>query len=322
MKDRVALQHHRATPSGAGCSSRAAPSSRRPAATPARALALVAAVRGYKCVFVMPDKMSQEKIAGAARVRRAGRHLPDRRRARRSAQLLPGRQAHRRGDAERVLREPVPQPRQPRGALPLDRRPRSGSRPAASSTCSSPAWAPAARSAALRQVPQGEEARASRSSASIRSARSTTTTSRPAASPSRSPTRSRASARTSCPRTMNLKIVDEIVRVDDKECFLMTRELVRQEGLFVGGSRRRGGRGRDQVRARASKRKENILVLLPDGASQVHLEDLQRRLDARERLPRRARAARHGRATCCAARSRGRSSPPTQGRAVRDVIAR
>src|SRR3954464_7905133 len=26
-------------------------------------LALVSAIRGYKCVFVMPDKMSQEKIA-------------------------------------------------------------------------------------------------------------------------------------------------------------------------------------------------------------------------------------------------------------------
>src|SRR3954469_3072681 len=26
-------------------------------------LALVAAIRGYKCIFVMPDKMSQEKIA-------------------------------------------------------------------------------------------------------------------------------------------------------------------------------------------------------------------------------------------------------------------
>ena len=38
------------------------------------------------------------------------------------------------------------------------------------------------------------------------------------------------------PATMNLKIIDEIVRVDDKECFLMTRELVRQEGLFCGGT--------------------------------------------------------------------------------------
>ncbi len=27
------------------------------------ALAMVAAIKGYKCVFVMPDKMSQEKIA-------------------------------------------------------------------------------------------------------------------------------------------------------------------------------------------------------------------------------------------------------------------
>ena len=27
-------------------------------------LAMVAAIRGYKCIFVMPDKMSQEKISG------------------------------------------------------------------------------------------------------------------------------------------------------------------------------------------------------------------------------------------------------------------
>jgi cystathionine beta-synthase len=38
------------------------------------------------------------------------------------------------------------------------------------------------------------------------------------------------------PTTMNLKVLDDVVRVDDKECFLMTRELTRLEGLFVGGS--------------------------------------------------------------------------------------
>ena len=65
---------------------------------------------------------------------------------------------------------------------------------------------------------------------------------------------------------MNLKIVDEIVRVDDKECFLMTRELVRQEGLFVGGSSGAAVAGAIKY-AEATKRKENILVLLPDGAS-------------------------------------------------------
>ena len=68
------------------------------------------------------------------------------------------------------------------------------------------------------------------------------------------------------PSTMNLKLVDEIVRVDDKECFLMTRELVRQEGLFVGGSSGAAVAGAIKY-AEASKKKENILVLLPDGAS-------------------------------------------------------
>jgi cystathionine beta-synthase len=68
------------------------------------------------------------------------------------------------------------------------------------------------------------------------------------------------------PSTMNLKLVDEMVRVDDKECFLMTRELVRQEGLFVGGSSGAAVAGAIKY-AEATKRKENILVLLPDGAS-------------------------------------------------------
>jgi cystathionine beta-synthase len=38
------------------------------------------------------------------------------------------------------------------------------------------------------------------------------------------------------PSTMNLDILDDVVRVDDKECFVMTRDLMRLEGLFVGGS--------------------------------------------------------------------------------------
>jgi cystathionine beta-synthase len=38
------------------------------------------------------------------------------------------------------------------------------------------------------------------------------------------------------PTTMDLKVLDDVVRVDDKECFLMTREMTRLEALFVGGS--------------------------------------------------------------------------------------
>jgi cystathionine beta-synthase len=68
------------------------------------------------------------------------------------------------------------------------------------------------------------------------------------------------------PSTMNLKIVDEIIRVDDRECFLMTRDLVRLEGLFVGGSGGAAVAGAIKY-AKTSGKKENILVLLPDGAS-------------------------------------------------------
>jgi len=68
------------------------------------------------------------------------------------------------------------------------------------------------------------------------------------------------------PSTIDLKILDEIVRVDDKECFLMTRDLVRLEGLYVGGSCGAAVAGALKY-ARQTQKKENIVVLLPDGAS-------------------------------------------------------
>ncbi|MFO0554805.1 MAG: pyridoxal-phosphate dependent enzyme [Polyangiaceae bacterium] len=68
------------------------------------------------------------------------------------------------------------------------------------------------------------------------------------------------------PSTINLDLIDEVMRVDDKECFLMTRDLVRTEGLFVGGSGGAAVAGAIKY-ARATQRKENILVMLADGAS-------------------------------------------------------
>ncbi len=67
------------------------------------------------------------------------------------------------------------------------------------------------------------------------------------------------------PSTMNLDILDDIVRVDDKECFLMARDLVRLEGLYVGGSAGAVVAGAIKYAQKSGKR-ENILVLLPDSA--------------------------------------------------------
>jgi cystathionine beta-synthase len=38
------------------------------------------------------------------------------------------------------------------------------------------------------------------------------------------------------PTTMNLKILDDVIQVNDEECFVVARRLVKMEGLFTGGS--------------------------------------------------------------------------------------
>src|SRR5260370_25097140 len=38
------------------------------------------------------------------------------------------------------------------------------------------------------------------------------------------------------PHTMKLKICDDVIQVNDEECFVVARRLVKMEGLFTGGS--------------------------------------------------------------------------------------
>ncbi|MFO0713142.1 MAG: pyridoxal-phosphate dependent enzyme [Sandaracinus sp.] len=68
------------------------------------------------------------------------------------------------------------------------------------------------------------------------------------------------------PSTIDLADLDDVVRVDDKECFLTTRELVRLEGLFVGGASGAAVAGAIK-HARASNTKQNIVIVLGDRAS-------------------------------------------------------
>ncbi len=66
--------------------------------------------------------------------------------------------------------------------------------------------------------------------------------------------------------TMDITLVDDIIQVDDKESFLMARRLVREEGLFVGGSS--GSAVSAALRlAKTIDKKKNIVVILPDSGS-------------------------------------------------------
>ena len=139
-------QHRRATPSGAGCSGRAAPSSRRPAATPAWAWRwsrrCAATSASSSCPTRCRRRRSPALRAFGARVVICPTAVEpeDPRSYYQVAKRIVA------GDAElRSTRTSTTTPPTPRRTT-SRRRPRSGSRPAARSTCSSPAWARAARS--------------------------------------------------------------------------------------------------------------------------------------------------------------------------------
>ena len=68
------------------------------------------------------------------------------------------------------------------------------------------------------------------------------------------------------PSTMDLSVIDEIIRVTDKESFLWTRRLVKEEGIFCGGSS--GSAVSAALRyARNLAPDRLVVVILPDSGS-------------------------------------------------------
>jgi cystathionine beta-synthase len=79
------------------------------------------------------------------------------------------------------------------------------------------------------------------------------------------------------PTTMNLKILDDILQVNDEECFVVARRLAKMEGLFTGGS----GGGCISGALRLSKDlgpNDFVVALLPDTGMR-YLQGLQRGAD-------------------------------------------
>jgi cystathionine beta-synthase len=70
------------------------------------------------------------------------------------------------------------------------------------------------------------------------------------------------------PSTMDLSVLDDVVRVTDRECYLMTRELVRREGIFCGGSSGAAVAGALKWLRGNDVAGQRVMILLPDTGRQ------------------------------------------------------
>ncbi|MCB9780338.1 MAG: pyridoxal-phosphate dependent enzyme [Alphaproteobacteria bacterium] len=69
------------------------------------------------------------------------------------------------------------------------------------------------------------------------------------------------------PSTCDFQYVDDVMRVNDKECYIMTRRLVREEGIFGGVSCGAAVAGALKYLRQHDREGMNVVILMPDNGS-------------------------------------------------------
>jgi len=217
-------------------------------------LALVAAIKGYRCIFVLPDKMSQEKInllrAYGAEVVITPTSVP------------PDSPESYNGTADRLARE-----------IPSAFRPKQFENPnnprAHYLTTGPEIWQDSGGKVEVFVAGMGTGGTISGTAQFLKEKNPNITIvgADPAGSilsgDTPKPYKVEGIGEDFIPKTFNRQVVDEMVRVTDEESFLVARRLAREEGILAGGSSGTALAAALQF-ARRLDRPQYIVVLLPD----------------------------------------------------------